>query len=239
MEDTMKKNSPYDLARELIFEYEAILTGQHKIFSLYYFRFGDETNEAEALRVFKYAFDTYLRWTPEELYRNLTVEMLETLKLTQLLRFVKYPPEADASVDVYPIVAKLYPGRFKENMRDSVMRVYDRVISDPQGKFPKEYFIDNEGRVRALLCLQYALNKMPPFKSVQDMYESFVGPPGTALLKRMKLYSACSRMFEFPIDYLHEALPKTVKSEYWYHFYRFSIISKRRDQRYYRQETSK
>ena len=164
--------------------------------------------------------------------------MIETLKLTQLLRFIKYPPEDEVGVDVYPIVAKLYPGRFKENVRDSVMRVYDRVINDPSGKFPKEYFIGNAGRTRALLSLQYALNKMPPFKSAQNMYESFVGPAGTALLKKMKLYTVCTRMFEFPIDYLHEALPKNLKSEFWYRFYRFAIISKRRDKRYYKEETA-
>lgn len=217
-----------EMANELIYEYEAVLTGKCKTFSNYYFCYSDEKNEVEALKVFRYAFDTYLRWAPDQLYHNLTYDIVASLRLTSLLKYIIYPPEADRSVDVYPIVSKLYPGRFKETMSDVVRRVYARVLSGEREKFPKDFFAGNEGRNRALLCLQYAMNQMTPFTSVQEIYKSFTAAAGSALLREWKLYAVSSKLFETPLDYLHEALPTVYKSEFWYHYYKFTVKVKRK-----------
>ena len=216
------------VSNELIHEYEEVLTGKHKTFSAYYFRYSEEKNEAEALKVFQYAFDTYLRWAPDQLYYNLTHEILASLKLTQLLKYIIYPPEAERGVDTYPIIAKLYPGRFKETMPDVVRRVYGRVLTGERDKFPKDFFMGNEGRNKALLCLQYALNQMAPFTSVQEIYKAFTATSGSALLREWKLYAVSSKLFETPLDYLHEALPMAYKSEFWYHYYKFTMKARRK-----------
>ena len=212
----------------LIHEYEEVLTGKHKTFSSYYFRYSDEKNEIEALKVFRYAFDTYLRWAPDQLYYNLTHDILASLKLTQLLKYIIYPPEAEQGVDTYPIIAKLYPGRFRETMPDIVRRVYGRVLSGEREKFPKDFFMGNEGRNKALLCLQYAMNQMTPFTSVQEIYRSFTGTSGSAILRNWKLYAVSSKLFETPLEYLHEALPLAYKSEFWYHYHKFTTKVKKK-----------
>ena len=213
--------------QETIYEYELLLLGKTKTFSTYYFRYSEEQNEKIALSVFKYAFDTYLRWTPEQLRNHLTFDILDRLKLTPLLRYIKYPPEADRE-DVFPIVAKLYPGRFKESARDIVSRVYGKVLRGEREKFPKEFFNGSEGRLRAILCLQLMLNNMPPFTSAQEMYKAFAGPQGIALLRKHKLYAVSTGIFEYPIDFLHAAVPKKMRSEYYYHYYRFIMKAKKK-----------
>ena len=214
--------------KEVIYEYELLLLGKMKTFSTYFFRFSDAQNEKIALSVFRYAFDTYLRWTPEQLRHHLTYEIVAMLKLTPLLKYIEFPPEADRTKDMYPIVAKLYPGKFKESVRDVVLRVYGKVLSGEREKFPKEFFGGSEGKYKAILCFQYMLNSMPPFSDVRDMYKAFSGPSGITLLRKHKLYAVCMGIFEYPIDFLHASLPKKIKSEYYYHYYRFLMKAKKK-----------
>ena len=209
------------IMNEVIYEYEKVLIGNQKTFSSYFFRFSETQNEKIALSVFRYAFDTYLKWSPEQLQTGLTMEIISRLKLNMLLKYIIYPPEADKTKDVYPIITKLYPGRFKENIRDNVRRVYNRILNGEKEKFPKEFFEGNKGKYKALLCFQYMLNGMPPFASTKELYQTFVGPSGAAILRKHKLYAVCSGLFEYPLDFLHAALPNSMKNEYYYHYYRF------------------
>ena len=214
--------------KELIYEYESVLTGKQKTFTPYFFCYSETLNEKRALEVFRYAFDTYLRWTPEQLHTGLTIEILALLKLNLLLKYIIYPPEADRKKDVYPVVAKLYPGRFNESIRDTVCRVYNRILSGERDKFPKEFFDGNEGMYKAILCFQFMLNRMPPFTSTKEMYKSFTGPSGSNILRKYKLYAVSSGMFEYPLDFLHASLPDTMKSDFYYHFYRFTMKSRKK-----------
>lgn len=214
--------------RELIYEYEMYLLGKSKVFSNYYFRFSDSQNEKMALEVFKYAFDTYLRWSPEQLRNHLTYDIIERLKLTVLLKYIQFPSESERSKDLYSLVAKLYPNKFKESVRDVVCRVYVSVMRGERDKFPKEFFNGTDGRYKALLCFQIMLNNLPPFGSTEEMYQTFAGPSGVALLRKYRLYTVSAGIFEYPIDYLHAALPKKLKSEYYYHYYRFIMKAKKK-----------
>lgn len=216
------------MQQELIYEYELLLLGKVKTFSGYFFRFSDSQNEKLALSVFRYAFDTYLRWTPEQLSHHLTYDIVSRLKLTSLLKYIKFPPEADKTKDMYPIVAKLYPGKFKENTRDIVARVYRRVLTGDREKFPKEFFDSADGRYKAILCFQLMLNGMAPFKDVRAMYEAFSGASGVKILKQYKLYPVSTGIFEYPIDYLHASLPQKRRSEYFYRYYRFQMKAKKK-----------
>lgn len=216
------------MSQEVIYEYEQLLLGKTKTFSPYHFRFSESQNEKIALSVFRYAFDTYLRWTPEQLRYNLTYDIVVCLKLNTLLKYLRFPPEADKTKDMYPIITKLYPGRFKESIRDVVTRVYTKVMNGDREKFPKEFFSGSSGQYKAILCFQIMLNQMAPFNNVQDMYKAFAGPSGVALLRKYKLYAVCTGIFEYPLDYLHASLPKNRKSEYFYHYYRFLMKAKKK-----------
>ena len=216
------------MSRDVIYEYELLLLGKNKTFPTFYFQASDAQNERVALSVFRYAFDTYLRWTPEQLRFNLTYDIVSMLRLTPLLKYIIYPPEADRSKDMYPIVSKLYPNRFRESARDVVYRVYGKILRGEREKFPKEFFNGTEGKIKALFCFQYMLNNLPPFDSTQEMYKTFSGPSGSDLLRKYKLYAVCSGIFECPLDYLHASLPKAQKNDYYYHYYKFLMKSKKR-----------
>lgn len=214
--------------KEVIYEYELLLLEKTKTFPPYYFRFSDSQNEKIALSIFRYAFDTYLGWTPEQLRYNLTYDIVVQLKLSSFIKYIDYPPEADRTKDMYPIIAKLYPGKFKETTRDVVNRVYNKVMSGERDKFPKEFFSGAEGRYKAILCFQRMLNGMPPINDVQELYKAFSGASGVALLRKHKLYAVSTGIFEYPIDFLHASLPKELRSDYYYNYYRFYMKSKRR-----------
>lgn len=211
---------------ELLYEYEMILIGKKKTFSSYFFNSTPQKNEKKALYVIKFAIDTYLGWTPEETVKMLTYEILELLKLESLTRYILFPPEMDARDDMYIITGKLYPNLVKIDSKEITLKVYKRVLEKDLYKFPKEYLSgDQKGKNRAIICFQYMLTQFTNFDSVKDMYAFFASSSGPKLLKKYRLNVACVSTYEYPIDFLHTALPPETKSEFWYRYYKFKITN--------------
>ena len=80
-----------------------------------------------------------------------------------------------------------------------------------------------EGRIRALICLQYLISQFMQVNSVEELYYIFARPEGKKLLREYKLYSVSNDMYEYTIDFLHEALPTDLKNEFEYKYQRFYV----------------
>jgi len=214
------------MQKGILFEYELILLGKKNFFSPYFFSFGNDYNERMALDVFQYAIEVYLRWSPEETATYLTIDIIKLMKLDSILKYIRFPAELIPERDLFYIAHLLYPKKVPFNEKELILRTYKEVLSGQLYKFPKEYLSDSLGMIRACICFQYMVSQYLSFKSIDDMYNHFCTSKGTKDLKKYRLYAICTDMFEFPLDFLHEALSVRQKNEFLYHYHRFCLKNK-------------
>ena len=212
---------------DVIFEYENILLGKKRGFASTYFELSAEQNEQTALKVFHHAIDRYLRWNPKQVEECFDWNIIHRMKLYSLMKHIQFPPESDSEKDLFILLNKLYPNRFKSTLKELTISVYKRVLSGERSKFPKGYFEGTDGYYRALVCFQYMISLMKPFDNSAAMYKYFATNKGTAALKKYKLNIACNSIFETPIDYLHASLPAEHKDNLLYYNYKFNIMYKK------------
>ena len=106
------------------------------------------------------------------------------------------------------------------------MRTYKEVLDGKLYKFPKEYLSGSMGVLRACVCFQYMVSQYLPFNNIEEMYNFFSTTNGIKALKRYRLYAICTEIFDYPIDYLHEALSERQKNEFFYHYYKFATTNR-------------
>lgn len=210
----------------VLYEYELILLCKKNSFSPYFFNFSPEYNERMALDVFRYAIEYYLNWSPKEASIYLDKDVLDMMKLTQILKFIRFPCELDPNRDFFYIAHLLYPKIIHFDEKELILRTYKEVLSGKLYKFPKEYLSDSMGMTRACICLQYMISQYLQFSSIEDMYHFFSTSEGTKTLKKYRLYAICTDMFEYPIDFLHESLSTKQKNEFFYRLNRFYLKNK-------------
>lgn len=217
-------------SRELIFEYENVLTENKAVINPFLFNRGDYENERKALYIIKYAIKTYLRWNPFEVRDHMTHRILKMLKLEPLLRYISFPAVIDITKDrdLFYLAVKLYPSLIKYNEEDLILRVYKRVLSGDLQRFPKQFLVGADGLYRAKLCFHYMLTQYMTFSSVKEMYQFFTTRKGAMELRKYRLAQVSRDLFECNIDFLHESLSENQKDELLYHYYRFMINYEKR-----------
>lgn len=225
---------------ELIYEYEQILLGKKKNFSSILFnnsqfsnpcdkttvikkRKDTESNQKNALIIFKYAIEKLLCWTPKEVETYLTYDILEKLKLCPLLQYLYFPPELSKTKDVNYIAHLVYPNIIHVDEKKLCIQAFRKILLSPKSKdFPKDYFLNAEGFIRASICLQYIINNYIMPSNIQQLYSVFsIKDDVDEILDHYKLLQPCYTLFDNPIDYLHYSLPETQRSSFWYNFYKF------------------
>jgi hypothetical protein len=212
-----------DLLRSAIAEYEDVLVGNKKNISTYYFSYNATGNMKMALQIMKYAFDTYLHWSPSQLRDCLTFEVIERLKLTSLMRYIVFPVELDSEKDLFYIAWQLYPGTVHFSEKDLILRIYNNLLDKKLNKYPKKFFDGAYGTLRAQVCLRYMIEQFLPVKSVDELYELFASQKCIKSLRKYKLLFICQELFDSPMEYLHNALPKEQQNQFLYRFYEFDL----------------
>lgn len=206
----------------LLNEYDEILLDKKKKYSGMFFDFSDSVNERMALSVFKYAIETYLKWTPLQAADFLTKDVLKQMKLYSLLVYIKFPAELNPRKDYWYIIHKIYPKAIPIDTRNLITNMYSKIISGEIYKFPRDYFFDDIGSVKACVCLQYMLERYIVFNSIEDMYVSFADDKINTVLTKYKLDIVCQLFFSSPLEFLHAALPDAQKDEFLYQYLRFN-----------------
>ena len=209
----------------LLYEYEQILLGNKLGFPPYYFKYGDDTCQNYALYIIKFAVENYLKWDPWDFKNHYTQEISIQMKLEPLMKYIEFPPELDKTKDYYYLSALIYPNIIKIDIKELVLKTYKDVLEGRLCKFPKEYLSGTKGMMRASICLQYMLSQNYTFSSIREIYKFFSEPAGARALKQYRLSNICNEIYEHPIDYIHESLPRSQQDEYWYHFYRFKVFN--------------
>lgn len=208
----------------IINEYNDILSEKRKKFSSTCFDFGKKQNEVLAVRLFKYAIEHYLKWTPLQAADNLSEIVIQNLKLNQVINYINFPRELNPKKDYWYIVHLCYPNIVKCNKKDLIINMYKDVIENNQ-KFPRDYFMDADALIKAAVCLQYVLQYYYGYKSIEEFYNDFANIDKISnVLNNYKLLKICECLFPSPLDYLHYSLPDANKNDFLYHYYKFMDI---------------
>ena len=191
----------------LLMEYEDILLKKRKDFSATYI--GQNASQKDIKELFQYVFENLLEWTPEMARDYLTMDIIQKLHLMRPLRKLEYPPEINIDQDLFSVAWMVYPEQIHISRHELVLNVYQKVLSDKLIKYPKKFFLEADGEVNACICLLYAIN--------QEI---------TRFLRNVRLNAPCHSIFEYPIDFLHAALPDNQKNELCYRYERFKMLLK-------------
>ncbi len=203
----------------IIYEYEEVLLGKKAIICLDFFqKNAKELNEKQALAVFRYAFEVYLRWSPIQIRENITKELLEKMKLTQLIRYLQFPAEINPEKDCYYIANIMYPYLLDIDFKKNVLHVFKESLKNKE-KLPKEFLSEAIGEIRANICMQYILSEKMYFETTEELYYYFYSKKGIQELKKYKLYGAIGNFYNSPLEFMHFSLPQAQKNEFLYHYY--------------------
>jgi len=210
-----------EILKSAIAEYEDVLIGGKKVISAYYFSYNASGNMKLALQIMKYAFDTYLHWSAEQLRDYLTLKVMERLKLQPLIRHIIFPVELDCNRDLFYIAWLLYPKTVHFSEKELILRVYKNLLDRKIQKYPKEFFDGMSGYRRAQVCLRYMVEQFVPVSTIDALYEFFASPDCYKVLRQKKLLVVCRDWFASPVDYLHQSLPKEQQNNFLYYYFSF------------------
>lgn len=211
------------ISQNLLYEYQLLLLG--RIPSIQPDLFDGEARQKEkaALDIIRYAVENLLRWTPKEMAAKFNEDVIQKMKLSKVVSYVSFPPEADKKRDYFVYAHKLYPDIVTMDLYTLTILTYHNVHEKHLVKFPKGFFDDNLGRTRALMCMNYALSRDGRFQSKQELYRMFTETSGMQFIQKHRLDLARRLSWENAIDFVHEALSRNDRDEMWYHYYKFKM----------------
>jgi hypothetical protein len=169
--------------------------------------------------IIRYAFEYYLEWTPEDAAANINLSVIKEMRLTSFLKRIPCPGELDERKDIIYVTNHLYPQTNKFTQGDLVVLVYKEVLHGKRDKFPKLFFDGFDGQNRARICLLTLVREYltTDFSDIGEMYAYFADETKSRpKLLEYRLRVPLRDIYKSPIDYLHDALPENLKSEYHY-----------------------
>lgn len=218
----------------LINNYEDVLIGKREKISDNYFIYNSAVNERTALTVFKYAIEYLLGWSPKDAEKLFTPYYVRIMHLEPLLEYIRFPSDV-TNKDTEYIVHLIYPKIVPYDIKKYAIRIYENVLNKKQ-KYPKDYMYGYLGLIRARICLLYALRKDHLFKTTEELYQFFSKKSCIKWLKEMQLYQLYNAFFDYPIEYIHAALPDRAKNNFYFNHYLFCYLYREnatRDQYHY------
>lgn len=217
--------------RALILEYEEVLIGKKKQFSSHYFTGNSQRDCEIAVEAFRYFFNSILMWDIETVEKNFSIDLIKKYKLDKyLMNYIIFENEPNdrprfvkkelVKADVQQLLKLMYGKKYKIDLRAMVIETYEDVLNNRIQKFPKMFFsAASEGRAKACICLQHAIDLQNTFGSIEDLYSMFADRNILKLLSLWRLKDIAELFYDYPIDYLHEALPDNLKDDDFYKFY--------------------
>ena len=126
--------------KQLLYEYEELMLNKRKMFSNSFFNNTMVSNEANAIEILKFAFEIFLKWTPEEAFRYLTPEIAKKMRFDVLYPYIEFPCEINIEKDLFYLAHLAYPKRNKIDKVALVLKIYQGILSGENKKFPKKFF---------------------------------------------------------------------------------------------------
>lgn len=211
--------------RIAILQYEAKLIQGHKKATANTYTGDIVTRSRVALTVFRHVIENILQWSPDVAFANMSMQLIKDLKLNNEWSNLDLPREIKQFSSAKYVIAMLYPKKFMTlfSTETLAIQVYRSSLEQRRGIFPKNYFLDENGRLKAQVCLRYMLNNYAVYNTIESIYAEFADTKKiNKLLKNYGLDLPARTLYVNPLDYLHESLSSQQRSELFYNFYRFN-----------------
>ena len=212
------------LDSEVIHEYQQFLIDSHnttevlKISNYLMSGHNRPTIEKYSTIILRYVVEDILHWTPQEMYYKLNAEIIKKFELRQILSYITTPPEA-GDTDYFVYAHILYPDKIELDSEKLTIITYEKMLEGKLQKYPRNFFEDDKGRRRAIICLHYCLMNNENFSSIEEMYSLFSNTSQAQIfLRKYKLTPAYMNGWNSYLQYLHDALG-TQASELLLHQY--------------------
>lgn len=210
-----------------IFEYEEILMGQKQSFTCS-FNGTEKDNQIEVGNVWRYAITELLGWTPKEAVNNLTMDIVKMLCLDRTFRAINFNPSFEYKGDFKFVLRYAFPEDIHYSLRDEAISEYNHVahinkwsgVSD-EYRYPKNFFIGEDGILRAKYLLNYVIGLYLSDYSVEKLYDFFADEKkAKRWINSKKLSVPLHLTYLDPLDYFHESLSYANQNEFYYYNHR-------------------
>lgn len=190
----------------IAYMYDTVWSGMCNDFKPYYEEQEPKMLPSQILAICRYAFKTYLKWTPDEVEKYLTPEVLRRMKLYNLvMKVYPFPVELTENMRIDYLVAKLYPKGRKFDPLKVTEETYQRMIEYGE-TMPKGFFNATvEGKRRAKICFRYMLNHYKIFADYHQIFEFFSTLEGRKWIAQYRLKQNV-HFFGTMADYIFESL---------------------------------
>lgn len=205
----------------LVYEFHEVASGKLVRIDPYHFREKTEKAQEEmVLFLIKYLIEDILHWTPLMARSSLTMDILKEWGLGRLVKKIKLPADFRLPEDTYYIVKKIYPAAIALNAQDVYIQTYNRVLKSPtNGRFPKGYFLDTNGKSKACVLLKYAIENKLSASSISELYAFFGSNRCTEFLAENKLDLPRRLLFKTPVEYFDLVLPLSQRNPLLFNYY--------------------
>lgn len=203
----------------VLYEYTEILLGKRKNYSDNFFDESRTNNEQNAINFIRTVTKTFLRCnTLEAAKATITPEILKRMRLDTIVNHIRRPryvlPE---DWNLY-VLARIYSNKFNTEKwiaGQLCSRIRNRTIS----KFPKFYMNENSGLVRSQYCLRYFISTDLPHMKIIDLYRFSTTTKFSIFLKERLLLNVKGKLYESPVEFMHNAIVAQQQEEAFYHMY--------------------
>ena len=218
-----------------IYEYEQLLMGQRTRFEVS-FKGTPEENRAEVGNVWRYAVEHLLRWSPEVALRNLDSDTVKALYLDKTLEVdgIGYDLKKSYIKDYRFILQYAFPESIKYDLRAETIAEYEHVAGlgkwkndYNEYKYAKRFFSGNNGILRAGILMRHVCNLYLGDMSKKDKYIFFANYSSACKwLDEKCLKTPLTSIYSSPLEYFHDSLPLSEKSEILYNACRLKYPGK-------------
>lgn len=224
----MAKYTDYELTVLMAYEKKLLGIPSNIVATFSSSDISDREKEKRALIILRYVFEDVFHWSPSDAEKYFTEEVIEKMKLKDIVKKITFPSEMNPEEKFYYYVWKVYPQHEKADIKERTLSVYRDVLAGKKRNLPKGFWTDSNGVFRATICLHEALASNFSYDSVQKYYELFSKSEGLTFLNKMRLMDACQDLYGDPISYLHNSLSDSDKSEFFYQYYYYQLLEKRK-----------
>ena len=159
--------------------------------------------EADALAIVRYAVTKILGWTPSEAMEHINKDVVCSLKLEPLIKYIDFPSE------------------LSYNNTEHIVEIYKKILNGELKNFPTGIFHGPEGIEKLTILLHYYITNNIPASQLDDLYKVFAKKSeAIKMLKEAQLFYAFDSQYATPLDWLHDSLGED-GDVFLYQYYQF------------------
>lgn len=204
----------------VLYEYSEILMGMRRNYSINFFDSGNrEEDEENIVKFVRLAVRIFLRCRNlEAASATVTPELLKKLKLDAIVNHIQVARYVLPANKMQYRLDRIFEKDFDKEQWIAY-QLCEGILNGDVGKYPKYYMNDYEGYERAKHCLSYYIKKLMPTYRVIDLYRYSTTPEFNTFLRNRLLQNVRMKLFDTPVEYMHEVLPPDCQNEAYLHIY--------------------